>query len=1128
MSSIAMRTIGALALLVCVSAISPAADRVVSHAPALRTIDGEARGTLIEIDFSALSHLAAGGTFDLPDFPLAPGQSATVRLEQFRVVAPDTRLVLGLGQRPLAFDPASVACFRGEILNAPGSHVYIAVSPFGIWGYALDRQHGLRYGITSHFADGTALPSGQALVFPVIGGGSRLPPDIAPCGLITPADPQADDDDSPTLRGGPGFVSGVRHIQIAVETDYEYFSLFGNTSAAAAYVLAAYGAVADIYVRDVNTTVTVVFVRIWDNPADLFNVGDPLSEFQEYWQDNMGGVARDVAQFFTGRRDLPAGGVAYLQGLCNNSSYSWAGYVMGFFVDPTTPNAFNRDIIIPAHELGHNCGTGHTQDYGLDTCHLETSQPRRGSIMSYCGQTFTGGDANHDMWFHTVTAGIMRSYITGRPCIGFDCNRNGIEDNLDISGGTSPDANADGIPDDCQDCNGNSVLDPADIAAATSQDRNNNDRPDECEPDCNGNGVPDDLDFLPTATYSNYDNFETDRGWAVSTQGATSGTWQRGIPVNDPDWEYDPTSDGDGSGRCFLTQNEPGNTDVDGGATTLTSPRLDLSAGGVGVGYSYFLRLTDSPSPDRLLVEINSNDGAGAWVTIASHNSDGGLSWRSNFVSAQQLIQAGVALTSLVRVRFTANDSSPASIVEAGLDGVFVGVTTPPVSADLNFNNVPDDCEGDCDADGTLDYLEVIADMSLDLNRNVVLDSCEDCDGDAITDLVELNHSQNVWVADLISTQLREYLGGYGTQTATSTAAGALAAPQDLIITPDRRVLVTSKTDSRVVEYSDSGAFVRTLVASGAGGLIEPAAMTIAPWGNLLVASSRNHCVLEYDIDSGAFVRIFIPSGTGGLTTPFGLAFKPGGNVFVTSGLTQVLEFDRITGAFVRVFVAAAANGGLSEPRGILWLPSGNLLVASHDTDQVLEYNGTTGAFVRQFSQVGDGTVLTLDQPWCLRLGPDGDVYCSRAHDHPDPVPPPGEPLHLSNARIYRFNVNSGFFVLTYVMGVNSNLVNPTGFDFVPDAGTDCNNNQFPDNCDIAAGRSTDLNGNGTPDECESICPGDVNGDGAVDLADLAILLSNFGVPGADEYGQGDLNDDEAVDLADLAFLLAHFGTPCP
>lgn len=56
-------------------------------------------------------------------------------------------------------------------------------------------------------------------------------------------------------------------------------------------------------------------------------------------------------------------------------------------------------------------------------------------------------------------------------------------------------------------------------------------------------------------------------------------------------------------------------------------------------------------------------------------------------------------------------------------------------------------------------------------------------------------------------------------------------------------------------------------------------------------------------------------------------------------------------------------------------------------------------------------------------------------------------------------------------------------------------------------------------------CTGDLNGDGAIDLADLSILLANFGAAGAPE--QGDLNGDGQVDLADLSILLTVFGQLC-
>ncbi len=58
-------------------------------------------------------------------------------------------------------------------------------------------------------------------------------------------------------------------------------------------------------------------------------------------------------------------------------------------------------------------------------------------------------------------------------------------------------------------------------------------------------------------------------------------------------------------------------------------------------------------------------------------------------------------------------------------------------------------------------------------------------------------------------------------------------------------------------------------------------------------------------------------------------------------------------------------------------------------------------------------------------------------------------------------------------------------------------------------------------------CPGDVNGDAAVDFNDLNIVLANWGmivVPGTN----GDANGDGVVDFNDLNIVLANWGMTCP
>jgi hypothetical protein len=60
----------------------------------------------------------------------------------------------------------------------------------------------------------------------------------------------------------------------------------------------------------------------------------------------------------------------------------------------------------------------------------------------------------------------------------------------------------------------------------------------------------------------------------------------------------------------------------------------------------------------------------------------------------------------------------------------------------------------------------------------------------------------------------------------------------------------------------------------------------------------------------------------------------------------------------------------------------------------------------------------------------------------------------------------------------------------------------------------------------ETPCP-DLDGDGDVDLADLAQLLAHYGTTSGATFEDGDIDGDGDVDLADLAALLAEYGTTC-
>jgi DNA-binding beta-propeller fold protein YncE len=872
-----------------------------------------------------LEKIGSVGGVVIEGFPLTPTKRVDLEVERFWVTDPNVQFVTGtlFGDVRSGFDAGRVLLLRGRVRGMPSSHVYLGISEWVTNGWIDAGAQGL-YGVSGRGPGSTTLPVGELSVFRARRGGNNPIPFCEVDGHSEPPGGGGGGDSTP--------MRGLRQLQLAVETDHEFFQLFGDENATNAYILEMYGAVSDIYIRNIKVRVDLSFVRVWPQANEPFTAG--LNPFQNYWESFMQSTPRDVAQMFSGRGDLP-GGVAYLSSVCNGGAYGFCGNALGYFADIDTASVLNYDPLVAAHELGHNCGTHHTDSYGLDNCNLVTATPQRGTIMSYCNQTVSGGMANIEMDFHKVTQQRMRDYTYGRACVVMDCNQNGISDSLDISGGVSQDTNSNSIPDECEDCNANGVLDPADISGGTSLDLNTNGVPDECEPDCNGNNVPDDRDI------------------ALGT------------------------------------------------------------------------------------------------------------------------------------------------------------------SQDLHGDNIPDECDADRNNNNQSDYNEIMANMPLDKDRDRLIDTTQDCDNDGTPDLAELEGAFDIWAIAQIENRIREYHAVTGTLM-TIGQAGSMNNGQDLIITPDRRILVSNAGANNVVEFNRSGQFVRVLVAASAGGLTYPTGMTLTEAGTLLVCSRGTNSVKEYNLQTGAYIRDFVAAGSGGLATPTAIVFNPGGLLYVAGNDNRVREYNGTTGAFIRLFVGAS-NGGLSGPRGMAWSPLGRLLVTSYSTDQTLEYNGTTGAFVRPLLITG----LPVDGPWTVRIGPDDLVYVSRNIDHVD--------THVTRAQIFIFDPRLGNFIRAHTQAMDADLHTPTGFDFMPGDATDCNRNLIPDSCDIAAGTSLDVNMNGVPDECEEACYANCDNSTTqpvLNVADFTCFLQRFAA--GESYANCDGSTQAPVlNVADFTCYLQRFAVGC-
>ena len=196
------------------------------------------------------------------------------------------------------------------------------------------------------------------------------------------------------------------------------------------------------------------------------------------------------------------------------------------------------------------------------------------------------------------------------------------------------------------------------------------------------------------------DNFESNLGWSVSGN-ASDGQWDRGVPVGGGD-RGDPASDFDGSGRCYLTDNVDGNSDVDGGSTTLTSPAMDATGGEAVLSYARWFSNTagGAPNEDTMVVEISNNNGS-SWQTLEVVGPSGPEAGGGWFERSFVINDLFATPSSQVRVRFTANDTGSGSVVEAGVDAVRVSV--------LTCEDAPDCIADLAEPFGTLDFSDVVA-----------------------------------------------------------------------------------------------------------------------------------------------------------------------------------------------------------------------------------------------------------------------------------------------------------------------------------------------------------------------------------------------------------------------------------
>jgi cysteine-rich repeat protein len=223
--------------------------------------------------------------------------------------------------------------------------------------------------------------------------------------------------------------TGLVQADVAVDTDFEFWSKFGADQPALDYLASLAAAVSAIYQRDLGVRLRFTYVRLWataDDPWAASQATDQLHEVQAYWNDSANSMealagVRDTVHFLSGK--TVRGGVSYLNALCDSRIAYGVSQVYGSF-DLSIPTQI-WDVLVVAHELGHTFGSPHTHCYGppIDRCYNAESLcyagpivPSRGTIMSYC-HLLDGGLANMDLVFGDVVTDRIRGFVGHVSCL---------------------------------------------------------------------------------------------------------------------------------------------------------------------------------------------------------------------------------------------------------------------------------------------------------------------------------------------------------------------------------------------------------------------------------------------------------------------------------------------------------------------------------------------------------------------------------------------------------------------------------------------------------------------------------------------------------------------------------------
>ncbi|HEX5718186.1 MAG TPA: M12 family metallo-peptidase [Thermoanaerobaculia bacterium] len=359
-----------------------------------------------------LMQAAENTTVRVADWPVGPDERADVLLTRFDIYAPGAKVFVVEGRSEREIPRSRLAFFSGTAADDPEMTVFAAVDPdtghvngFTQTRDAFHELHPLSHvpslaveqGTRSHLvAPAEVFLKERGELSSWACGQTGAPLDFIQ--EMQEMSERMAEDSSPFGSVSAQAITTLHTATIAVDTDNELLSLkFGNnTTTATNYIASLIASMTVIYERDalVRLLQGTTFLRPSTTPDPYVQAGSgsasaaKLNEFSNVWNTTHVGVTRALAMMLSGKQTGGgASGIAWLTTLCNKfygTSFSQV------FLSGTTPSS--GDILVVAHELGHNFGSPHTHCYAnpIDNCYNAEGGCFAGTRSCPAAQTING------------------------------------------------------------------------------------------------------------------------------------------------------------------------------------------------------------------------------------------------------------------------------------------------------------------------------------------------------------------------------------------------------------------------------------------------------------------------------------------------------------------------------------------------------------------------------------------------------------------------------------------------------------------------------------------------------------------------------------------------------------------